>query len=182
MMKRFKAWWKKLSRKYKFLFTIFVLDLLLLPAALLVNKNAQIMELVTTPPTPPESPSPYPSGSPAPSASPSPSSSPLPNAKPVVWTSQLPLGIKGLEYMAAVIAYDNDTNDPLAMTISGLPAGLANTPCSTFTTASKKQKGLICKISGTPTEKASVKVKLTLTDGKETVIKTLPLTVVEVMQ
>lgn len=111
----------------------------------------------------------------------SPSPSPLPNTKPAFWTTQLPVAIMDLNYSATVTAYDNDTNDPLSITISNLPAGLNPQPCQLFTSLIKKQKMIFCPISGEATASGTAKVAITLTDGKQTVSKTLSLTVVQVI-
>lgn len=94
--------------------TALIILTLIFPLALgRIPAYGRTMTVPATPPTPPD---------PTPTVTPVPT--PSSNHNPVVQTRNLPKGRVNKPYFATVLGYDQDLDDNLAMTISGLPAGL----------------------------------------------------------
>lgn len=96
-------------------------------------------------------PSPTPTLSPKPTSTPTPLPTPIPklvrNNVPIVQTLYIPFGRGGKPYFAVVSAYDNDPNDTLNFTFTGLPAGIQAERC--MRTTNSDRTTISCEISGT---------------------------------
>lgn len=103
------------------------------------------------------------------------------NAIPSISTSELPDGKINQNYKNTIIGYDMDLANNLTMTVAGLPSGILLNSCKESTMklsgSGKTVRQIKCLISGTPTVSGVSQVEITLTDGVESITKTLPLAI-----
>jgi hypothetical protein len=98
------------------------------------------------------------------------------NNPPVITTTSLPTCVAKKYYTAKVEGSDKDITDKIKMTVSGLPKGLTFGQCVIKDQKSKTElNSLECPITGIATTKGRYNIKISLTDTKDTVSKTLTL-------
>jgi hypothetical protein len=114
---------------------------------------------------------------------PTPTPTPVPvNHAPVISNYYLPNVKRGSNYWGRINAYDINLKDNLTMKITNLPSGLRQGSCTIFNRPAgydlPETKWIGCDIVGrTYTRAKNYKIKVTVSDGKKTVTKTLTLSV-----
>lgn len=88
---------------------------------------------------------------------------PTPNFPPVILTKYLPPAIIRNEYKGQIVGQDKDSGQGLKMTISNLPPGLKQAPCSTVSTPNNNQ--IRCQIVGIAKRTGIWRVKASLQDS-----------------
>ncbi len=105
----------------------------------------------------------YPAPTPTPTIIPKPTKPPVPNSAPTILTESLPNGKKLSFYSTTITGEDQNTNDDLSMTATGLPAGIKLGACKTTVSSGKKQ--INCVLSGRTLISTKKTVEVTLKDS-----------------
>jgi len=118
----------------------------------------------TSTPTPILTSTPTPTNIPSNTSTPTPTQVPNQgnNNAPVLRTNFLSSGSVGQAYSYSLQGYDNDKDDTLTMTATGLPSELSITNCTKSIVGS--QARYYCTLSGTPSESGAFQPTITLSD------------------
>ncbi len=123
----------------------------------------------TPTPTPSPTPRPVPTSTPTPTPkprpTPTPTPTPQPNHVPTISTSGMPQIAKlGKPYNGTVVVTDVDLGDTLSMSITGLPKGITQGPCSQAIVNNTVQ--LSCSIAGTSRSMGIYTVQIRAQDNR----------------
>lgn len=101
---------------------------------------------------------------------------PKANKAPAINTYAVKAAMLGEQYSTSIVGSDTDIDDPLTMTIVGMPLGVTNTGCTKAYGEGQVQSR--CILSGVPTQKGTFTLSVLLRDGAgHTVKNEIPLDV-----